>query len=160
MLARRGHPQGRRSIHGLSATPDGSSIIKNTAGSKARLSAIWPRKSKKTLYGATPRVYHYQNWAFPAAFQFTGFRHAALAALKFEALIPRKGLVTIMLIGSACVQRSAKGAFRSRQRTTVKIDRRANLASLVALKAPGPWRHGHRQALRVGRVSVYRVCRR
>jgi hypothetical protein len=28
MLARRGHPQGRLSIHGLSATPDGSSKVK------------------------------------------------------------------------------------------------------------------------------------
>jgi hypothetical protein len=28
MLARRSHPQGRLSIHGLSATPDGSSTIK------------------------------------------------------------------------------------------------------------------------------------
>jgi hypothetical protein len=28
----------------------------------------------------------------PAAFQFTGFRHASLAALKFETLIPGKAL--------------------------------------------------------------------
>jgi hypothetical protein len=40
MLARRGHPQGRRSIHGLSATPDGSAMIKIIAGSKSCASAI------------------------------------------------------------------------------------------------------------------------
>jgi hypothetical protein len=40
---------GRLSIHGLSATPDGGSLRKNTTSSKARLSAIWPRKAKKAL---------------------------------------------------------------------------------------------------------------
>jgi hypothetical protein len=38
---------GRLSIHGLSATPDGGSLPKNTIGSKAHISAIWPRKGKK-----------------------------------------------------------------------------------------------------------------
>jgi hypothetical protein len=83
---------GRRSIHGPSASPDGSSLTKNTAGSKARLSAIWLRKGNKALYRATLRVYHYQDRAFPAAVQFTGFRHAPLAALKFETLIPGNAL--------------------------------------------------------------------
>jgi hypothetical protein len=32
-------------------------------------------------------------------------------------------------------------------------------ASLLALKAPGPQRHGHRQALGVGRASVNRIYR-
>jgi hypothetical protein len=40
---------GRRSIHGLSATPDDGSMIKITAGSKPCLSAIWLRKGKKVL---------------------------------------------------------------------------------------------------------------
>src|SRR6266436_5558386 len=35
---------------------------KNTTGSKARLSAIWPRKREKVLYGATGLVYHYQKF--------------------------------------------------------------------------------------------------
>jgi hypothetical protein len=36
-------------------TPDGSSIIKDTAGSNARLSAIWLREGKKVLY---PKRWH------------------------------------------------------------------------------------------------------
>jgi hypothetical protein len=38
-------------------------MIKNTAGSKARLSAKWPRKGKKRCYNkATLWVYHYEIW--------------------------------------------------------------------------------------------------
>jgi hypothetical protein len=49
VVARRGHPQGRLSIHGLSAMPDGGSPTKNTAVSQARLSAKWLREGKKVL---------------------------------------------------------------------------------------------------------------
>src|SRR5215469_5882776 len=58
--ARRG-PSPLPLIRGGPARPAGSSIIENTAGSKARASAIWGRKRKKVLYGATRLVYHYQS---------------------------------------------------------------------------------------------------
>jgi hypothetical protein len=153
---------GRLSIHGLSATPDGSSIIKNTAGSKALLSAIWPRKGKEALYRATLQVYHYQDsdWPSRLPLQFTGHRQAPLAALKFEMFIPGNALRYhyVNRVGLGATQR--KRGVRQRRRTAAKIDRRANLASFVGLKAQGPWHHGHRLALHVGRASVHRACRR
>jgi hypothetical protein len=49
------------SIHGLSASPDGGSLPKNTTSSKPGISAIWPRKGRKVLQSTTGRVCHYLN---------------------------------------------------------------------------------------------------
>jgi hypothetical protein len=107
MLARRGHPQGRLSIHGLSATSDGSSMIKITAGSKARLSAIWPRKAQK-CYSERPGWYITTKIRtdFPVAFAIHR-ASASPACSSISYLYQETCFVTIMLIESACVQRSA-----------------------------------------------------
>jgi hypothetical protein len=64
-----------------------------------------------------------------------------------------------MLIASSSVQHSAEVASAS---DGERPEKSTVAQTSVPYRRPklGPQRHGHRQALRVGRVSVYRVCRR
>jgi hypothetical protein len=92
---------------------------------------------------------------FPVPLQFAGIDKPRSQLSNLKCLYQQTRFVTIMLIQSACVQRSAKVASGSR-RTAGKIDRRANLASLLALKAPGPQRQGHppSRSASAGRRSI------
>jgi hypothetical protein len=56
-----------------------------------------------------------------------------------------------------CVQGGAKVIIRQRRRPAGKIDRRANLAPLLALKTQGLGATTISEALGIGRVSVCRV---